>query len=309
MQIAKYDEIPWSVSPGTRGGGDATSKTMAAKGQEGFKYKRLFTGAVGQPGNFEMVVLRTEDAQDVKHYPRHNHAFEQVRLTLQGEPDWTPGSVTPEGWVIYMGAGTAYGPYNRQAGHEQLHVQFQGVSCPPFLNYEEMTAARDALAKKGKFEKGVFTWIDEQGRRHNKDGHAATVEQATGVELVVPKPRYADPVNMDPQAYEWTEVAPGVQRRDLGSFTEGETRIGFLRLEKGAAYEIPRAAQRQLFFVHSGTGTAGGKTIGARDGLMVEPDEAGAKIVASSALEFFILGLPKLAPAQTAQGNARKSAA
>ena len=75
MQIAKYDEIPWAVSPGTRGGGSMTSDNIS-KGQEGFKYRRLFTGAPGEPGNFEMVALRTESKDNPKHYPRHRHAFD-----------------------------------------------------------------------------------------------------------------------------------------------------------------------------------------------------------------------------------------
>lgn len=291
MHIAKYDEIPWSISPGTRGGGKKTSEQMS-KGEEGFKYKRLFTGAPGKPGNFEMVVLRTESTEDLKHYPRHRHAFEQVRLTLAGKPDWTPGSVTPEGWVIYMGAGTYYGPYERQGGHEQLHLQFQGIGCPPFLNYEEMKAARDALTKKGSFDKGVFTWIDEHGKRHNKDGHAAAVEHATGKPLVVPPARYADPVNMNPDAYQWVEIANGVQRKELGCFTEAETRLGFLRIAQGAVFTLPRAEQRLLFFVCSGTGSVNGRALSERDGIMIDAGESG--VVLTGPLMLFLAGLPKV---------------
>ncbi len=295
MQISTYDKIPWSVSPGTRGGGNATSETLKSKGQEGFKYKRLFTGAVGKPGNFEMVVLRTESTSDVKHYPRHKHAFEQMRLTLKGEPDWTPGSVTPEGWVIYMGAGTPYGPYERQAGHEQLHVQFAGAGCPPFVNYEEMTVARDALIKTGSFEKGVYTWLDENGRKHNKDGHTATVEYATGKPLIMPPARIADPVNMNPEAYRWNRIAPGVEAKELGSFTEGKTRVGFLRLQKGVSYEMPRSEQRTLLFVYGGTGAVNGAAIAERDGIMLDPGESGVTVTAKDTLVLYLLALPLIA--------------
>jgi len=293
MQIAKYDEIPWAVSPGTRGGGSMTSDNIS-KGQEGFKYRQLFTGTPGEQGNFEMVVLRTESKENPKHYPRHRHAFDQVRLTLAGEADWTPGSVTPEGWVIYMGAGTNYGPYDRQAGHEQLHIQFQGAGCPPFVNYEELTAARDILAKKGSFEKGVYTWIDEQGKRHNKDGHAATVECATGEELVIPPARFADPINMNPEAYDWIEITSGVQHKELGSFTEAETRVSFLRLEDGASYEVSPTEQATLLFVRSGTGDVDGQTISERDGIMLDPSNPGVTFTATGALDLFVLALPKL---------------
>jgi hypothetical protein len=299
MQVAKYEEIPWSFSPGTRGGGKTTSDKMA-KGQEGFKYRRLFTGSIGEPGNFEMVVLRTDATEDLKHYPRHKHAFDQVRLTLAGKPDWSPGSITPEGWVIYMGAGTYYGPYDRQGGHEQLHIQFEGAGCPPFLNYEELARARDELTKKGTFEKGVFTWYDEKGQRHNKDGHAATVEHATGVPLVIPPARFADPINMNPESYDWIEVAPDVQRKELGSFTEAETRVSFLKVESGASYTFPRVDQRTLMFVRYGTGTIDGKALSERDGVMLEAGESGSVLKATSTIEFFILGMPKLAQAKSA---------
>ena len=306
MQVAKYDSIPWSISPGTRGGGKKTSEDMS-KGEEGFKYKRLFTGAPGEPGNFEMVVLRTEATDNLKHYPRHRHAFEQVRLTLAGKPDWTPGSVSPEGWVIYMGAGTYYGPYERQGGHEQLHLQFQGVGCPPFLNYEEMKAARDALTKKGSFDKGVFTWTDERGQRHNKDGHAAAVEHATGKPLVLPLPRYEHPVNMNPDAYQWIDVAKGVQRKDLGTFTEAETRFGFLRLTQDAVFTLPRAGQRELYFVCSGSGSVNGQALSERDGIMLDAGESG--VVLKGPLVLFLLGLPKVEFMEGAASGAERRTA
>ncbi|HTH98234.1 MAG TPA: hypothetical protein VL574_12525 [Stellaceae bacterium] len=292
MQIATYDEIPWTLAPGTRGGGNATTEMLLKKGQEGFQYKRLFTGSVGEPGNFEMVVLRTNSTQDIKHYPRHTHAFEQVRLTLEGDPDWTPGVITPEGWVVYMGAGTPYGPYDRQIGHVQLHVQFQGAGCPPFLNYDEMAAARDALTKKGSFEKGVYTWFDEQGRRHNQDGHAAAVAYATGQPVVAPSARLGAPVNMNPEAFRWLPVAAGVDAKELGSFTEGKTRMGFLRLGAGVSYILPVAAQRTLYFVVGGTGTADGQPIVERDGMMQMAGEAGCALKADQSLTLFILALP-----------------
>ena len=142
--------------------------------------------------------------------------------------------------------------------------------------------------------KGVYTWIDEQGKRHNKDGHAATVECATGEELVIPPARFADPVNMNPEAYDWIEIASGVRHKELGSFTEAETRVSFLRLEDGASYEVSPTEQATLLFGRSGTGDVDGQTISERDGIMLDPSDPGVTFTATGALDLFVLALPKL---------------
>ena len=144
------------------------------RAEAGQPVQSLFKGEPGELGNFEISVSLTTPSEEVKRYPRHHHIFEQLRMTLVGTPEWTPRTATPPGWVIYVGAGTFYGPYDRQAGHEQLHIQFEGANCPPFPGYEALMASRDALAAKGSFEKGFFVWTDEEGKVHRQEGTRRT---------------------------------------------------------------------------------------------------------------------------------------
>jgi hypothetical protein len=53
-------------------------------------------------------------------------------------------------------------------------------------------------------------------------------------------------------------------------------------------------------FVRYGTGTIDGKAISERDGVMLEAGESGSVLKATSTIELFILGMPKLAQAKSA---------
>lgn len=305
MRVAKYAEVPWTRTIGSRGSGDYNvahqDETLPEEKKPGGRQKTLFRGTKGAPGNFEMVVLRTVRTEAVRHYPRHHHDFDQLRMTLVGNPQWTPGNVTPEGGVIYMAAGTHYGPYDRQEGEEQLHIQFAGANGALFVDYDSLKAARDALAKKGSFEKGFYTWVDEQGKRHNKDGHEANAEYAKGKPVDYPPPRYTTPINMDPESFNWLDVQSGVRFKELARFTERETRVAMIRLDGQASYKISAQDQTTLLFVKAGTGTADGQAIEERDGMMLEPGEEG-EISTTDHLEVLLLALPKLAEAKTTGG-------
>jgi hypothetical protein len=299
MQVAKYAEIEWTRTVGSRGGGSKRYDELAVEQRPGNRFKRLFKGEVGELGNFEISVTLTTASDEVKHYPRHHHIFEQLRMTLVGTPEWTPRTPTPPGWVIYVGAGTFYGPYDRQAGHEQLHIQFEGANCPPFPGYEALMAARDALAARGSFEKGFFVWTDEAGQVHRQDGHEANLQYAIGREVVYPEPRYTAPINMNPENFRWLQVADGVDEKELARFTEGETRVAMLRLATGAAYSFTALDQRTLRFVYKGDGTADGGQLVERDGVLLDPGES-VELSASSDLEFLVVGLPRVAQAAVA---------
>jgi hypothetical protein len=294
MQVAKYAEIEWTRTVGSRGGGSKRYDELPADKRPGNRFKRLFKGVPGEPGNFEVSVTKTIRSEEVKHYPRHHHIFEQLRMTLVGTPEWTPRSPTPPGWVIYVGAGTFYGPYDRQEGHEQLHIQFEGANCPPFPGYEALMSARDALAAKGSFEKGFFVWTDDDGKVHRQDGHEANLQHAIGRKVVYPEPRYTTPVNMNPENFSWLRLADGVREKELARFTEGETRVAMLRIASGTAYTFTGLDQRTLLFLYQGSGTAGGVQLVERDGVLLDPGES-VDLAADADLAFLIVGLPRVA--------------
>src|SRR5438270_4584836 len=97
MRIAKYADLPWRRWAGVRrnNAGDEDTVSMD-KPNSG--YKRLFQGAAGEPGNFEMVIS-SGDGTGGSHMPRHRHDFDQLRYAIEGDPAWTPSHVTPSGNV------------------------------------------------------------------------------------------------------------------------------------------------------------------------------------------------------------------
>jgi hypothetical protein len=293
MRIARYDELPWTRTIGSRGSGDYNDESLPEDKRQGGRQRTLFKGTPHTHGNFEMVVLRTVRSEAVRHYPRHHHDFDQLRMTLRGNPEWAPGIRTPQGWVIYVAAGTFYGPYDRQEGEEQLHIQFEGANRALFIDYDSLKAARDALAKKGTFERGFYTWVDEQGRRHNQDGHEANAEYASGKPVQYPTPRYSHPINLDPDAFAWSELEPGVTQKHLATFTERDARVWMLRLDGNVAFRVTSPQQTTLLFVKSGAGRANGEPIKERDGMLLEKGEAGVLATAEH-LEVLLLGLPKV---------------
>jgi hypothetical protein len=189
-----------------------------------------------------------------------------------------------------------YGPYDRTGGDSQLHIQFEGANGFPFADYDSLNNARDALSKTGTFEKGLYTWVDEQGRRHNKDGHEAGMEYAAGRKLEYPPPRYSSPMNIKPASFQWIQLEGGVLIKELGRFTERETRLAMLRLDGVTTFRLARPGQTTLLFVTSGAGLANGESIGERDGIMLQADDEGGTLSTTTEMELMLLGLPKSLP-------------
>jgi len=301
MRVVKYEEVPWTRNNGLRGG-TPTGRPGASKGSS--LHRRLLQGVPGAPGNFEAIVLWSQQSDEgsTRTFPRHRHTFDQVRLTLSGSPEWVPGVATPPGAISYVPAGTWYGPYQRYAGHAQLHIQFEGANGYPFTDYPSLIRARDRLAERGTFKDGRYWWVDENGVRHSKDGFEAGQEEATGRKPEFPQPRYTTPINIEPQNFAWIETEPGVQLKELGRFSERQTRIAMLRLEGSTSYRFPAPGQTTLLFVTSGSGSADGQEIGERDSMLLQPGESGT-VGTASAIEFFILGFPVLEQPAAAQAS------
>jgi hypothetical protein len=292
MRVAKYSELPWDHFAGVRASGNGDS---SGKQPQGSGFKRLFQGEAGQPGNFEMVVLLTGESSG-HHFPRHRHDFDQLRWTLAGSPEWTPGRPTPTGTLVYTPAGTYYGPYDRHAGDEQLHVQFEGANGAPFVHYDMFLQARAELAQKGTFDRGVYSWTDERGQRHNKDAHEAAQEHITGRPVDFPPARFTTQIDIIPDSFTWLELAPGVSFKELGRFGERDTRIAMLKLEGNASYRVTSPEQVALLFVTEGAGEADGTPVEKRDGMMLTKGDQGL-ISTTGQIEILLLGLPK--PAET----------
>src|SRR3954447_23652971 len=226
--------------------------------------------------------------------PRHRHNFDQIRYVLKGKYPVSPHKVMSEGSVAYFPESVHYGPQDRPEGLEMMVIQFGGASGSGFLSTPKREAANDALKAKGTFKDGVFTWIEEQGQKHNMDGSAACFEEATGRKLVFHSPRYDDVVMMEPEAYEWVPTGtPGVSKKLLGTFTERNTQLGCVKIEAGATFNTGSRSQLEVLFLSKGKVTIDGKTYGEKTGIELQPSDPPVDIKASEDALFFTVTLPQ----------------
>jgi hypothetical protein len=226
--------------------------------------------------------------------PRHRHNFDQIRYVLKGKYPASPHKIMGEGSVGYFPESVHYGPQDRPEGLEMMVIQFGGASGSGFLSTPRREAANEALKAKGEFKNGIFTWFDENGQKHNMDGSAACFEEATGKKLVFAEPRYDDIVLMNPDACEWIpSETPGVYTKLLGTFTERNTRIGFIKVEAGATYNTGTRSQVEVLFMGTGNITIDGKTYGDKTAIELLPTDAPVDIKANAESLLFSVTLPK----------------
>jgi hypothetical protein len=254
--------------------------------------KFLLMGEDDSPNNYLLNVGRTGSGGWGT--PRHRHNFDQIRFVLKGSYPVSPNKVMKEGTVAYFPESVHYGPQDRPEGLEMMVMQFGGASGAGFLSVAQREAANDALKKKGEFKSGVFTYIDEKGQKHNQDGSAACFEEATGQKLVFAPPRYDEVVMMEPSAYEWVKgEAQGVATKLLGSFTERGTKIGFLKIEAGAAFNTGSRSATEVLFLSSGSVSINGKKYNERTAIELLPSDEPIEIKAEEEAIFLDVTLPK----------------
>jgi hypothetical protein len=134
------------------------------------------------------------------------------------------------------------------------------------MSPEQYLAGRQVLAKVGRFEGPVFIRTDEAGCSTKKFGINAIWHEAIGERMLIPAPRYSRPILMNPRAYRWTAVAQqrGVQRKQLGSFSERAVAADVFRLEAGASLRFFPEHAIRLLFVLQGEGRLGEQPLGRR---------------------------------------------
>jgi hypothetical protein len=226
-----------------------------------------------------------------KNVDRHRHDTDQFRLSLRGESPWAPGHVTPEGGLLFVPGGTPYGPYERPVGIELLQVEFEGADGVPFADIDQLVDAKQRLALEGAFEDGMFRWTDADGAEQHKPEFRAVLEAATGRPQAMSRTRFSVPVEVVPDHFRWSAVAPNAWVREFMSFPERGTRTWQLAVGGGLPYRVS-ADQETLLFVSSGRGRADGQELGERDSLRVRPGEH-VEVEADDRVELFALDLPR----------------
>ena len=281
MQVAHAARMPWG-------------ENLAAHRQGRMAHKLLFEGEEGSPDNFAWVVA--DEGSDY-FSPRHRHAWDQVRLCLEGSIPIGRELRLDRGEVGYFPEGVPYGP--QQGGPDRLTLVLQvgGASGHGYLSARQLREAHAELAREGVFEGGVFRRSGGAGKA-NQDAYEAIWRHVTGAPIDYPKPTYRTPVLMRPEGFAWRPVEgfDGVERRRLGTFGERGVQLAMLRLEPGSVWRLQRDDTRRLVFVVEGAGRWEAGDYQPLSALRLEPGEA-ATVAAGDRTRLFVISLAMLAPA------------
>jgi hypothetical protein len=276
MKIVHADTVEWKRGLQHRGGT--------------FHYRHLLNGEPGSPGNFQFNIGQLEGDFSS---PRHRHNFDQFRFQLEGTMNFDRNGKMAAGCFGYFPEGAAYGPQSSDGRSTTAVLQFGSASGSGYLSRDEVYAGTEELKKYGTFEGGIFHRNDDVEGRRNTDGYQAIWEHVHGERMEYPKPRYRDPIMVDPSHYEWLAVAgmPGVMHKPLGMFTERQCGAELISFKRGTIY---RAEGRSVYLVVSGSGIAEDEGYRPLTALHVEDGER-VELVAREDTELLRLVLPDLA--------------
>lgn len=252
-------------------------------------HRKLMTGEAGTPDNFALELVRTTDDF---FSPRHKHNFDQFRYQVEGEFDFARNGKMSPGVIGYFPEGTPYGPQSSSTSSLTLVLQFGGASGNGYMTQEEMEESTAELKKFGRFEKGVYRRNEDVEGKRNVDGYQAIWENVYKRPMRYPRPRYNDPIMMNPEHFDWAPVesAPGVYGRLMGIFTERRCGAHFVKLDPNSRY---RGQGRALYIVLSGTGKIGSEDYRQFTTVYCE-DGDDPTFVASAETEILVLILPRL---------------
>ena len=286
MKIVQGDEVEWKRGLQHRGGT--------------FHYRHLLEGEPGTAGNFYLGIGQ-QDGDFVS--PRHRHNFDQFRYQLEGVSNFDRNGKMPAGTLGYFPEGVAYGPQSSEGRSVTAVLQFGGASGNGYLAPREVSAGTEELKEFGRFEGGVFRRNDDSEGRRNADAYQAIWEHVHGRRMDYPKPRYRDPIMVDPRNYDWLQVAemPGVREKPLGAFTERQCAARFITIARGATY---RAGGRSVYLVLTGAGIAHEAAYRALTALHLAHGET-AMLVARDETELLRLVLPDLAGLESLPAHIR----
>jgi hypothetical protein len=278
MKIVQTDEIPLKRALEHRGG--------------------TFHGRIvveGTPGALDNFQLSYGQMGGDFNSPRHRHNFEQIRYQLEGVLDYGRDGKLVQGMVGYFPEGVYYGPQSQDPSIncKTIVLQFGGASGSGYLSQDEVKAGMEELKAHGEFKDGVFRRREGAEGKRNLDGYQAIWEHVNSRPMAYPKPRYPQPIFMDPVSYEWVPVesAPGVAEKLLGVFTERRSEVGLVRLDAGARYT---ARGKGVYFVVRGSGLVGAETMRALTTVFLDPGET-VTFAAREPAEILHFGLPNLA--------------
>jgi hypothetical protein len=278
------------------------AEVTAARTAKG-NVRELIAGIPNTPDNY---VLRYSTGADGEPWttPRHRHPFDQVRYVIEGDYSIGTNAVLPTGWVGYFPESVYYGPQDMSPNLAMVVVQSGGPSGHGFYSAEQRLAANAALREAGgTFANGIYSWTDDAGRPHNRPAGDAVWEHLFGT-AELPLARYRDIVLMNPASFSWVPDSDrdGVSHRRLGTFTERQLKVGFIRVAAGATWELGTAPAGEILFLVRGTAVHHGTEHPRLTAFATAATDPAELITATTECEFFALTLPRFPSATERPG-------
>jgi len=254
-------------------------------------HKVLFEGEEGSPDNY-LYVLANEGSD--YYSPRHRHAWDQVRLCLEGSVPIGRDLKVGAGEVGYFPEGVHYGPQEGGPDRIVLLLQIGGASGLGYLSPAQLEEGRRRLLEEGVFEQGVFRRRSGEGKR-NEDAYEAIWRVMTGHPLAYPTARYRSPIVIRPDGFLWHERAgePGARHKLLGTFAERGLSLELAAIDAGSTYTARACSALRFFFVRAGEGECGGEPFEPSTAFRLVCGEA-MSIRANTPTELFAISVSPL---------------
>lgn len=236
MRATNFQEVI-AKEFGLRGGAGSTS------------IKTLIEGVGSDVDNFAIYL---QELDDTFYTPRHRHNFDQFRIALKQPYNVGPKTDLQPGEMAYFPEGAYYGPQNGTPGTEVLSLHFAGPSRSRYINLKELSAGLAELKRRGTVANGIFTEVTGDGVKHNQDSYEAVWEQLEGMQMRYPKPRYATPLTIRPDEFQWRECVGGARVKHLGTFTENEAALKMHQLAGSISISVGSERHRCVLVVIQG---------------------------------------------------------
>jgi hypothetical protein len=240
--------------------------------------------------------------------PRHRHNFDQFRYVVHGETNIAKGRDLHQGEIGYFPEGTYYGPLTQRGPVGLLVMQFPGPQGEYRITDGEKQAAMDALrADGGYFEDGIYTKIKPDGGKVNQDSYEAVWQKHTGRPVTYAKPRYAAPIMIRPQGFQWRTdpKRPGVEVKRLGSFHEYGTAISIWRLAPGTTIAPEVLDAPEVRCVIAGATHYDGRLLDDKSTYYIPEGVRTQPIESPTGAEFLVFSLPMYARATWEKAHGR----
>jgi mannose-6-phosphate isomerase-like protein (cupin superfamily) len=289
IQVFRLED---AIAPQRSAGGSHRGRGLNGKDGGGLELRR-FPIDTGLPGL--NISLTFGSINDGFYSPRHHHNFDQFRYVISGSVNIGKNLDLQAGECGYFPEGTYYGPQEQVGVGKTLVLQFPGPNGAYYMQGQELRAATEALrARGGVFENGVYRGVKPDGSPDNKDGFEAVWEEHNQAPVVYSAERYTQPVIMRPEAFRWIPAPHrnGLQKKNLGSFSEYQTSVALWSLAPGAGIPSEVLDAPQIRFVLSGEVIYDGKELSQYSCLYIPEGLATQHLETRQGAELLVITLP-----------------